>query len=94
MSTQKGDNFVRNHCVSKQDPDYMLPSEDAVRIQFTRLVKTQDGMKYIRSTINAGHEQFMEIIEKYGLADVVQSRWQIWQTGKDGSKGKNLPYTE
>ena len=47
-----------------------------------------------RSTIKSGHKQVMEIWEKYGLAEPIANRWQIWQPGIDGNKGKNVKYNE
>ena len=92
MSNQ--DTFHRNHCVAKSADDYMLASDELYQVQFTKLVNTQEGKKYIRSTINAGHKQVMEIWEKYGLAEPIANRWQIWQPGEDGKKGKNVKYNE
>jgi len=82
------DVMYRNHCVSKQAKDSMVDSEDRVQLQFTRLVMTPEGKKYIRATVNAGKTQFMEIVKNYGLE--LSGRWEIWSK-KDN---KNLPYTE
>ena len=82
------DVMYRNHCVSKQAKDSMVDSEDRVTIQFSRLVMTPEGKKYIRATINAGKTQFMEIVKTYGLE--LSGRWEIWSK----EEKKNLPYTE
>ena len=89
----KGDNFVRNHCVPKGHEDIMLLSEDAIQIQFQRLVTVENQTKYCRATINCSHKIMMEIIDKYGLNDIITSRWTIWQAGKNGTKGKNIPFS-
>ena len=80
--------MYRNHCVSKQAKDSMVDSEDRVTIQFSRLVMTPEGKKYIRATINAGKTQFMEIVKTYGLE--LSGRWEIW----DSTNKKNVAYTE
>lgn len=77
-----------NHAVPKGSEDYLLESQDLYQLQFQRLVKTPEGNKYARASVNVGHKQFLEIVEKYGfkLAD----RWQVW----DKTNKKNVPYTE
>ena len=97
--SKSGDNFVRNHFVTQTDPSYMLESSKAIKIQFTRTEKLPDGVKYIRATVNASHEIMMEIFEKYGLADVIASRWEVWQAPtkeqlekNPNAKGKNVPF--
>ncbi len=93
MSNQ--DTFHRNHCVPKSADDYMLASDELYQVQFTRLVDTKEfGKKYIRSTINAGHKQVMEIWDTYGLKEAIANRWQIYQPGSEGKKGKNVKYNE
>ena len=82
------DVMYRNHCVSKQAKDSMVDSEDRVTIQFSRLVMTPEGKKYIRATINAGKTQFMEIVKTYGLE--LSGRWEIW----DATNKKNVAYQE
>ena len=82
------DIMYRNHCVSKQAKDSMIDGEDRVQIQFSRLVMTPEGKKYIRATINAGKSQFMEIIKTYGLE--LTGRWEIW----DSINKKNVAYQE
>ena len=82
------DVMYRNHFVSKQAKDSMIDGEDRVTIQFSRLVMTPEGKKYIRASVNAGKSQFMEIVKTYGLE--LTGRWEIWSK-KDN---KNLPYTE
>ena len=92
MSSQ--DTVHINNCVTKQADDYYLAGDELYQVQFTKLVETQEGKKYIRATINAGHSQVMEIWEKYGLNDKIANRWQIWQPGQDGKKGKNVKYNK
>ena len=88
MANKNDDVMYRNHCVSKQAKDSMVDSEDRVTIQFSRLVMTPEGKKYIRATINAGKTQFMEIVKTYGLE--LSGRWEIW----DSTNKKNVAYTE
>ncbi len=90
MSSQ--DIMYRNHAVAKTAKDAQLDSEDRIIVQFSRLVMTQDGKKYIRASVNFGMTQFKEVIKTYGLD--LASRWQIWQAGTEGKKGKNVTYTE
>ena len=96
-----GDNFKRNHCVKKSDPDYMLASDEAYSMQFTKVIKLNGITKYCRSTVTMGHKQFMEVIELFGISDAVSARWTVWQAPTDeelvknpGKKGRNVPYNE
>ena len=82
------DIMYRNHAVSKTAKDSMIDSEDRVLIQFSRLVMTQEGKKYIRASINAGKTQFMEIVKQYGLE--LAGRWEIWDT----TQKKNISFIE
>jgi len=89
--SQKGETFLKNHFVPKGDPDYMVESFDSYKITFEKLHKMPDGeIKYARASVNCAHKQFMEIIDKYGLQ--LSDRWQVWQKGIDGKKGKNIPF--
>ncbi len=100
MSNQ--DTFHRNHCVPKGADDYMLASDEMYQMQFSRLIENKEGdKKYVRSTVNLGHKQFMEIIDTYGIADTVTNRWVIWTPPTDEElaknpkkKGKNVKYNE
>ena len=84
----KDDIMYRNHAVSKQAKDSMVDSEDRVIVQFSRLVSTVDGKKYIRASVNFGVAQFKEVIKQYGLE--LSNRWEIW----DKTKSKNVPFQE
>ena len=89
--SQKGESFVKNHFVAKGDEDFMIESFEAYKITFEKLHKMSDGsIKYVRASVNAGHKQYMEIVEKYGLE--LSDRWVVWQAGQDGKKGKNVPF--
>lgn len=90
--SRKGESFVKNHFVPKGDPDYMIESFEGYKVTFEKLHNMPDGsVKYARASVNAGHKQFMEIVDKYGLQ--LSDRWQIWESGKEGKKGKNIPFT-
>jgi len=84
----KGDSFTKNHFVSSTSKKFMLSTEDAVSIQFQRLVVLEDGTKkYARATVNADYDSFMEIIKKYNLE--LQGRWEVWNM----EKKQNIPYS-
>lgn len=92
-----GDTLYRNHCVPKNSKDSLLDDDERYTVQFSRLVNTEQGKKYVRATINCGHTQFKEIVEKYGLE--LASKWQIWQAPtaeqisiNPKAKGKNIPF--
>ncbi len=86
------DIMYRNHAVAKTAKDAQLDGEDRVIVQFSRLVVTSEGKKYIRADVNFGMTQFKEVIKTYGLE--LTNRWKIWQAGTEGKKGKNVPYIE
>lgn len=84
----KNDVMYRNHAVSKTAKDAMIDAEDRVIMQFSRLVRTEKGAKYIRANVNIGMIQFKEIIKTYGLE--LSNRWEIW----DAEKKKNVVFQE
>lgn len=89
MST-KADVMYKNHCVAPNAKNRLVDAEDLVTIQFSRLERTQNGKKYARATVNADRSIMKEIIEKYGLQDVIVGRWETW----DKEQKKNVPFQE
>jgi hypothetical protein len=85
----KGDSFTKNHFVKQTDKKFMLPTDEAVSIQFQRLVVLQDGTKkFARATVTCDVDTWLkEIVQKFNLP--LQGRWQIW----DSEKKTNVPYS-
>ena len=82
------DTMYKNHCVGEKAKDRLLDGEERYTIQFSRLVTTQSGKKYVRATVNCGNTQFKEIVEKCGLQETIANRWEIW----DSEKKKNISF--
>ena len=100
MSTRQ-DTMYRNHFVSKTAEDNLLDSDEKYTIQFSRLESYKGEKKYIRASLNIGKKQFMEIVKKYGIQDVLASRWEVWQKPtpeelalNPKAKGKNIPFQD
>ena len=88
--SQKSDVMYKNHCVSPTSKEALIDGDERVIIQFSTLERTKDGKKYVRASINASRKIMREIIEKYGLAEIVVNRWEIW----DKEQKKNIPYVD
>ncbi len=84
----KQDVMYRNHAVSPDASDALISGEDRMQMQFTRLVTMSEGKKYVRATVSIGLKQYKEIVETYGLADIIVSRWEVW----DKELKKNVPF--
>jgi hypothetical protein len=86
----KSDVMYKNHFVSKTAKNAQVDGDDRIQIQFSRLERTANGKKYVRATLNADKEIFKQIVDKYGLGESLQGRWEIW----DATQKKNVPFQE
>lgn len=81
-------NAKLNEAVSSSAADYILAPENSYKLGFEKLVVHEGKNKYARCSFDIGHNQFLEILEKYGLKPA--KRWAVWDTGKKA----NIPWVE
>ena len=72
-----------NNFVPRQAEDFLLFDGEGYEVTFKKLDNKQV------TKFHAGHNQFMEIVAKYGL----KPKWQKWENAPEGS-AKRGQYVE
>lgn len=88
------DTLHKNHFVAKNHEDYLIEGDDLMRIQFSRYTKVEGKIKKLICELNIGKTQYMELLEKYGISEIVSKNWKIWEKGQDGEKGQYVPFAQ